>query len=1414
MQCDVCHLPATAYCEACKRVTYCSKTCQQKDWNATHAETCHLIEQMSLGVGLTLKQKKDSYYVGTINVTLHKEKSFIFDVYLHGKKEVKEDYDLTYGEKKISLYMIMSLEKYTETIRANEINQLLDEAEVLIKTIFMSPEKYEELIDKTKPKPKPTPKPKPKAVAPTFVVAPTPLKQSKLKSNLSINFTGVRDGETLIGVDGEKQSAGVEMEIRATSMYHPINASEDNVVRDRFKQIEFFSGMTFAERKEWLALNTYSYTSNKENHLHDAQNDLSVRFIKIENAHFLKALGPEVIADLLTRDEYMPMTEVYELFRPINSTSKPNRFSLVLRPEIWQIKLTEKKVDTYEGGIIIRMDYKSDQLVIDASKKKVIINTTDETLFPLTTGKAAIIYTTTHPPLLVERELIELTSSFLSKSEYQECADIALLIKSFDASLLKSLLQKIVRTRCDYITHENRDYSARPFLLVVFIRLMLHPGSFNVNKRRFVTGLESALKRLAVIICEDSFIEDTSALTLLLTGAFVRQRDRKWIPSLIQIKRYFKTAVDARDSLTMLDYKTHKKYTFSIVGVPNAYQLNAMIIESIGSLTGDINFFSYLAKKKIVTRDYPRNNVFIKMPLIHCIDQHSYTAIAHFTVFDEETPMNRVAPFKALFQRVWNEVGSVNGRRDYDRITTMENDDFVKEIRFAQHCIERRLFSVVKETKIVTNDFFDFTHSIDESWLSGFIGPIIIKTGAIETIVILRTDDIMDMITTRNPKSDRSVGANDMLVALTDEERERSLEAARVLLRKGYKIKNVPDALSQFKGAIVRLVDVDVENELQKKYVIKFADRTEEIDWSEAIKLKAKFPLFDYEGGDGRTESFATWIEIALREKSDGVARDASDILDAILDRYPLSVIRRLYMYLANFRPEIKLYDISREGKASKLEVSLLDIGVNHILYAICALYPACLESGSAFFRVKYGPLLWSVRDIIKKRIDDAIIEVDSDSAEEDGDGKTSWKNIPGDDTKPLFQHQQQCLDEMIERNKKNKKGQQLVLAVGMGKTAVFVMYIAYLIAAHRMQKYCVYTCPPEAIVNAKREFDRLGVPYVDMVTRQKNKNLIFEPLVPYCINIVAHDHMTLDKIAVQMREYAGEINFIIDEYHKTINSKTKRTSIALEIARMSAEFVACTGTLIREDKPGDLIEWLEQIVEFFVNKDNYLVAFGGLITRKADTGIIVKKEYIDCAFTPKEEAEYNSKVPARLGGTSLTLDYRAALRLCYQATDREMVRLILHYVIEEEEELVVVLTENTEHQRRIRDEIVKKSRGVIASEDIFLIEGANSITLKPEDETRIRIVITTLHKVTGFTLTKSRISITSVYASNEATRSQFEGRTNRPGQLSNEIKIVTLHAGILSYLMVKYERVRSLAHALRQLAQEVGVDYNEMIAQ
>jgi hypothetical protein len=84
------------------------------------------------------------------------------------------------------------------------------------------------------------------------------------------------------------------------------------------------------------------------------------------------------------------------------------------------------------------------------------------------------------------------------------------------------------------------------------------------------------------------------------------------------------------------------------------------------------------------------------------------------------------------------------------------------------------------------------------------------------------------------------------------------------------------------------------------------------------------------------------------------------------------------------------------------------------------------------------------------------------------------------------------------------------------------------------------------------------------------------------------------------------------------------------------------------------------------------------------------------------------------------------------------------------------------------------------------------------------KVVVTTMYHAAGYTLTRLKSMITSVYPSNEATRQQILGRVVRIGQKAKAVDIVTVHCGILSYMLEKHKDARNLSSVLKSLAQDI----------
>ena len=730
----------------------------------------------------------------------------------------------------------------------------------------------------------------------------------------------------------------------------------------------------------------------------------------------------------------------------------------------------------------------------------------------------------------------------------------------------------------------------------------------------------------------------------------------------------------------------------------------------------------------------------------------------------------------------------------------MEEEDFVKQVRFAQSSIFKQKF-VACVPFVFINDGGEpkvrkFEHRIDPSWLAGLIGVITVKLsgkGGPNAIVVLRTDDITEMVVIRNPKNARSPKDKAAEADLSQEQKEEAIELAKEKLRAGYPLKHVPSVLPIFKGAKVWL------EECGEKYTLEYANG-ERVDWEEeGTCLTEYFAEYETDGGEDDHD----WISGALRMRrpeAECVRADCDEKFESLLENYPLVALKRLYMYLSNYKPTIRLYDIARDGSASKLDVSLTDSAVFEILCSICTLFPACLELGESCFNVRNGPLFWSLKKVIK-------LEIDTRENEDmlvDDEDEEYWPAIKGDSKTPLFTHQKDSVDEMIAKVERGGRGNELFLDCGLGKTMIVMEFIKLLIEKKKMPKYAVYSAPPSAIDHTISEFERYGVPYQVVVSKHGN---VYEDskFVPYKVLIVQHDQMRRPCVYEQLKRHATDLLFLLDEFHLASTSSTIRSSIALEIAKLCKLFVCFTGTIVKNTDCSDLIEWLSLIVEFYVDSYNYLVAFGALISHKYDTGVLVNHLSVMAPFTPEEELAYYSNVTPKLGGTANKFDFQAALNICYEACDREMVKEVRSYVLEKGE-IVFLLAKSKAHQEKLKSMLTADKK--IRRKEVFLIDKENSITLKPETKTKIKVVITTLLNVTGFTLTKIHTCVTAVYASNESTRYQFICRLDRIGQKSPEINVVSVHAGILTYLLSNYAKVRSFAKSLKEFAVQTGADY------
>jgi hypothetical protein len=143
--------------------------------------------------------------------------------------------------------------------------------------------------------------------------------------------------------------------------------------------------------------------------------------------------------------------------------------------------------------------------------------------------------------------------------------------RNFTMSAYKSLLQKIIRFSPEYIElgDNKSNIESESVLIACLGKLASHPGAFIPDIQRYVSGLESMFKRLAVTIYEDSNILSTSYSDLfsMLVSSLLSQRVKSWRPSknisIYSLNSNVAVNVDYHGEITKqpytLEYGTSKK---------------------------------------------------------------------------------------------------------------------------------------------------------------------------------------------------------------------------------------------------------------------------------------------------------------------------------------------------------------------------------------------------------------------------------------------------------------------------------------------------------------------------------------------------------------------------------------------------------------------------------------------------------------------------------------------------------------------------------------------------------------------------------------------------------------------------------------------------------------------------------------
>lgn len=1266
---------------------------------------------------------------------------------------------------------------------------------------------------------------------------------------IPIGVTGVRNGETLLGIGMATQNKGSLIRVyKKGAKLGELIVPTDKKRLDRYEgdyselqKLEAFRNMSPTQIKEYL----YS-KAGWDIYMSDDP-DLLVEPLALSGQPFERI--PVETMDSIMRSGKLsvPLVDVYNAIPGNRTDTKASRHTLVFRSSIWAV--VDRSV-VFEGDPDITYDMETLSLVDSISDGSHRVQ--DFLLDKLRMTNDKVMKLRVVLPADEGDDLSspdEMYSELTGLSLEQIRSERALLdpfLSKLTPGVLKSSMQKIIRTGAahvllpwtqlliDRVVISSKDIlesnspssvSGDLYLLLSFEYLYRNPGSFVPDLRLFVTGIESAFKRLGVSISEDAYTEDYEALLGLYIAAMIVRSKKSWRPSIQLLYRWLKLALDAKnnervfsyDKITVRDAKDIEELTCPLEEYSSHHVLYR-VLSQLGSLYGDIQMVGTTdgtarASKWTV-------ELMEAMPVEQIIDHHSIPEMSYMLHSER---VLREESFHRLHNDIFYYVTGLNPRRT-DRnhkkeyYKEFEQTDFAKSIRVAQR------FVIFAKTHIVPppirkchkRDVYTIDSDVDDSWLVGMLGVSELYHKKVAYYVGLNASDIYSYMIMKRPNRNLKDGT------VTSEARAAITKQFREMLTAGIRLKHVPKALSVYEGAKLQLREYSPRSASSKERKAEDLEHVSEggftrdlyylnfgknrgtdvlVEWEEAQTLHKEFKILE-----ALDTTFMNSISHA-----DGVSAGAHQHLDEMLDRILsepdqdllAQIMHRIGLYVDTNRTSIEMYKVSRSGEGQELPVKGIDTIVYKLLSDLTILYPAAIRrsptSPTKRFDLVYAPLFWEVKKHILERMKTHI----------KADDRWKLALTPVQKGFSLYDYQQTSVDRMIVSDLQGKRGSLINGPTGVGKTAIVLGFLREYVKKGKMPRYCLYTLPRSAKDRISDELTTMGIPYRFLRTtnpglktlRKKDGKYVF--MEPYEVTIILHDDLRRNEFPAFAKSVMKDTLLIIDEFHMAM-ADSLRTGIVMELMNLCGHFVGMSATVIRGDDLSPVIAWVEQLVDFEVTKHNFWAAMSAMITLFVKLDIVTEHIEETAPFSDSEAEQYRDLLQRR-GGPH---DFNAAVNLCYYACLRAMIErteLLLgvgRYKKQKAKERgVFFIAKNSAMARKV----VEHFRTIMKKDEIHMIGKDSTVSIRATDKTPIRLLITTPSYSMGYDATKMTAVVQTVYFVNQSIREQLDGRLVRIGQ-DRKVTFYTFYVGVLENIWQRYKLSGSMSKALKGAGQMIGI--------
>lgn len=470
-----------------------------------------------------------------------------------------------------------------------------------------------------------------------------------------VALTGAREGEVLVGVSKGTKKALIKLHGPPVKP----RAKDLNAVRDhahlwkkfliKLGALPYFKSMTLPERDAWFEKNE----TEKDTYIGEREGQW-IELLQPGDGLLTSEDIDSVALDALMEGNpnhpqgWWKQEDIIEII-PAKTGSSARRHTLFFGLTNWKIASDYKAVDQFDGVVFDVFRGQVEKGVVASPEFKLL--TVDDVPSELTQGKGKKDILTTAGgkkigtqwvetrsqtiAFLVDEEqmvinwqsVYELITEILNEIGYtppentvlQETLDLVRAnFVEYTAASHKSLAQKLVRFRAKNVqlmdglgsSSANKTVSTEVVLLMSLGALVINPGSFVPDIQRYVTGLESLAKRLAVIILEDSSTDDPRKLLSLLSGALLAQRVRTWRPSRRLLKTWMLMGLDAWSRKIKYDFRIEEGLMirpFTISVETSVLGNCSAILDTLRSFGGDLGMTRFIASHyDLATGHWPK----------------------------------------------------------------------------------------------------------------------------------------------------------------------------------------------------------------------------------------------------------------------------------------------------------------------------------------------------------------------------------------------------------------------------------------------------------------------------------------------------------------------------------------------------------------------------------------------------------------------------------------------------------------------------------------------------------------------------------------------------------------------------------------------------------------------------------------